>query len=263
MPAPSQRMPPLADVPPAVRPLLLVIPLCLSFPKGIRFSDQLPRIAYHSSSLPARLQQLPRMLQTRLRQLCAAQHPRPLACPLVLIHPPDRRSRPSTLLLLFNRKMLVRKRRNLRQMRNAHHLLPLRQRLQLAPHRLRRPAPILNESEFIRFSNSTLKELYHTPYHPSLRVSSTLRPNSRLSASACSTSSLGPSATMRPLDISSTRSISGTMSRSSWVTRMIPVPEFASARMVARRSCWAAMSSELQGSSKSNRSEERRVGKEC
>src|ERR1035441_4860270 len=127
--------------PAAVRPLLLVIPLCLSFPKGIRFSDHFPRIAYHSSSLPARLQQLPRVLQTRLRQLCAAQHPRHLACPLVLIHPPDRRSRPSTLLLLFNRKMLVRKRRNLRQMRNAHHLLPLRQRLQLAPHRLRRPAP--------------------------------------------------------------------------------------------------------------------------
>src|ERR1035441_3147557 len=44
---------------------------------------------------------------------------------------------------------------------------------------------------------------------------------------------------MRPFAISTTRAISGTMSGSSWVTRMIPIPDWASERIVSRRPCWA------------------------
>ena len=56
-----------------------------------------------------------------------------------VVHPPDLGLGPPALLRLLNQKMLIRKRRNLRQMGDAQHLLPLGQRLQLSPHRLRRP----------------------------------------------------------------------------------------------------------------------------
>ena len=57
-----------------------------------------------------------------------------------LVHPPDAGPSPPILARLLNQEMLVGKGRDLRQVRNAHHLLPLGQRLQLSSHRLRRPA---------------------------------------------------------------------------------------------------------------------------
>ena len=68
-------------------------------------------------------QHLLRMPQRRLRQTSPRKHPRNLLHPLRTFHQPHPRMRPPTPLYLLNQKVLVRKRRNLRQVRNTDHLL--------------------------------------------------------------------------------------------------------------------------------------------
>src|SRR6266550_385619 len=78
---------------------------------------------------------------------------------------------------------------------------------------------------------------------------STRIPKSCEICSGSSRSSLSPYASMRPLRIKKTLSISGMTSERWLVTRTIPIPDWASARIVSRRPCCAKTSRLLLGSS--------------
>src|SRR4051812_1690034 len=95
-----------------------------------------PLASWDAASLSTGLQQLPCMFEACLSQLRATQHTCHLAGPFALVHPPNTRSGPPGLIRLLNQEMLICKGCDLRQVRDADHLLPLRQGLQLPSHSL-------------------------------------------------------------------------------------------------------------------------------
>src|SRR6202022_5001598 len=84
------------------------------------------------------------VFETGLSQCGTAQHASDLLDPFNIIHPPHIRLGASPFLSLLDKKVLIAKCSDLRQMRNAQHLLALREHLQLAPDRLCRPSPDAN-----------------------------------------------------------------------------------------------------------------------
>src|SRR5579871_6418453 len=79
------------------------------------------------------------MFQAGFSQRCATEHPGYLLRPLRIFHASNLGLGTPALFSLLDQEVLVAKRSNLRQMRDAQHLLSTRQRLQLSPNSLRSP----------------------------------------------------------------------------------------------------------------------------
>src|SRR5277367_6256626 len=82
-------------------------------------------------TLSAGFEQMRRMFQAGLGQLRPAQHAGDLLRSFGVVHATNLGLRAPAFLCLFNQKVLIAESCNLRQMRDAQHLLSLRQSLQL------------------------------------------------------------------------------------------------------------------------------------
>src|ERR1700733_7849960 len=120
---------------------------CFSNPLNLRLA-----------SPPAGLQHLLPMPQRSLGQFSSTKHPRHFLSPLLIIKQPNRSLSSPLPLTLLHQKMLIGKRRNLRQMGDAKHLLRARQLLQLLPDRIRRP-PANPNVNFIKHQSTGNRRL--------------------------------------------------------------------------------------------------------
>src|ERR1700730_18766102 len=87
-------------------------------------------------SSPVRLNHLLRVLARSIRQFSSAEHARYLFGALFANDSADRGPRAAIAFFLLDQKMVIRKRRDLREVSHAEHLIGARQRFQLLANRL-------------------------------------------------------------------------------------------------------------------------------